>query len=216
MTITGTLANLNAALNGLLYTPTSGFSGHDSLQLSVRDSIDNLTGSTTVAISVNPYVTAPTSVNVLENASFTFSSPNYPITLTDGAASGTSDSLTLTVLDGKLNLATTTGLTFTSGANGTASLTVKGTLANLNAALNGLVYTPNSGYTGRDTLTITVSDSGDGLSGTGQVAISIAPRKIVTGIAISSDSQTMPLDDTTTDDSTQWAGLTAALDLLDE
>jgi len=210
------LAKLNAALNGLVYTPTTNFSGHDSLQISVTDSGDELTGSTTVAINVNPFVTAPASISVLESSTFTFSSPAYPITLTDGAASGTSDSLTLTVLHGKVNFATTSGLTFTSGANGTASLTVKGTLANLNAALNGLVYTPISGYTGSDTLTITVSDSGDGLSGLAQVAISVAPRKIVVGTTISSDSQTMPLDETTTDDSTQWAGVTAALDLLDE
>ena len=216
MTVTGTLANLNAALNGLAYTPTANFSGHDSLQISVTDSGDELTGSTTVAINVNPFVTAPASVSVLESSSFTFSSPNYPITLTDAAATATSDSLTVTVLEGKLNLGTTSGLTFTSGANGTASMTIKGTLASLNAALNGLVYTPHSGYTGSDTLTITVADSGDGLSGSAQVAITVAPRKIVVGITLSSDSQSMPLDETTTDDSTQWAGVTAALDLLDE
>ncbi len=221
MTITGTVANLNAALNGLLYTPTSGFSGHDSLQLSVRNSIDNLTGSAAVAISVNPYVTAPAAVGVLENTPFTFSSPSYPITLTDGAASGTSDSLTLTVLRGRVNLATTTGLTFTSGANGAASLTVKGTLANLNAALNGLVYTPLSGFTGNDFLTITVADSGDGLSGSAQVLISIAPRKIKTGVALGSYGNPISLDATTQDPSTpdpstQWAGLTAAVDMLNE
>jgi hypothetical protein len=175
-----------------------------------------LTGSATVALNVNPFVTAPASVSVVENSSFTFTPPTYAITVTDGAASATSDSLTLTVLHGKVTLATTSGLTFTSGANGTSSLTVKGTLASLNAAVNGLVYTPISGFTGNDTLSITLADSGDGLSGTGQVAISVAPRKIVVGVALSSSVQTMPLDDTTTDDSTQWAGFSAALDMLDE
>ena len=190
MTVTGTLANLNAALNGLLDTPTSGFSGHeDSLRISVADSGDSLAGSAAVAININPFVTAPASASVMENLTFAFSSPNYPITLTDGAASGTADSLTLTVLHGKLNLATTSGLTFTSGANGTSSLTVKGTLANLNAALNGLVYTPNSNCTGSDTLTIGGADSSDGLSGLAQVAITVSAKQFRPGVAISSSEQ---------------------------
>jgi hypothetical protein len=219
MTVTGTLANFNAALNGLLDTPTSGFSGHDSLQISVADSGDNLAGSTAVAINVNPFVTAPSSIGVFENVPFTFSSPTYPITLTDGAASGTSDSLTVTVLHGKLKLATTTGLTFTSGANGTSAMTVTGTLANLNSALNGLVYTPNSNYTGSDTLTIGGADSSDGLSGSAQVAITVSPKQIRPGVAISSLSNPISLGDATTDSSatdpsTQWAGLTAAMDIL--
>jgi Galactose oxidase, central domain len=216
MTVTGTLANLNAALNGLVYTPTTGFSGHETLQVAVSDSGDHLSGSGTVPISVNPFVTAPASIAILQASSFTFSSPTYPITLTDGAASGTSESLTLTVLHGKVTLPTTSGLTFTAGANGTASLTVKGTLANLNAALNGLVYTPIPTYLGTDTLTITVADSGDGLSGTGIVAITIGPRKISTGIALGSGSQMMPLDDTTTDDDTQLTGFNAAVEMLAE
>ena len=35
MTVSGTLANLNRDLTGLVYTPTSGYSGSDSLTVSV-------------------------------------------------------------------------------------------------------------------------------------------------------------------------------------
>src|SRR5207244_11284038 len=35
--LTGTLANCNAALNGLPYTPTSGFFGSDSLAITSND-----------------------------------------------------------------------------------------------------------------------------------------------------------------------------------
>jgi Malectin domain len=214
MTVTGTLANLNAALSGLVYTPTSGFSGHDSLALSLADSIDKLTGSASVAIAVNPYVTAPATANVLENASYTFSSSGGdPISATDGGAVGSSDSLTLTVLHGKLTLSSLTGLTIKSGANGSSSITVQGTLANLNAALNGLVYTPALGYTGLDTLTVTIADSGDGLSGSASVALTVAMKKISPAItmaapvAVSSNS-------IVDDPSDQWAGVSAAVDLL--
>jgi hypothetical protein len=39
-------------------------------------------------------------------------------------------------------LAQTTGLTFVSGGSGQASMTFTGLLADVNAALNGLVYEP--------------------------------------------------------------------------
>jgi hypothetical protein len=85
------------------------------------------------------------------------------------------DSLSLSITDGQLTLGSTAGLTFTSGANNSASMTVTGTLANLNAALNGLVYTPKSGYSGPDSLQISVKDSGDNLTGSATVAIAVNP-----------------------------------------
>ena len=42
--------------------------------------------------------------------------------------------------------------------NDTNSLAISGTLAQVNAALDGLTYKPNSGFTGGDTITITTSD----------------------------------------------------------
>jgi len=214
MTVTGTLANLNSAVSNLVYTPNSGFSGHDTLAVLLSNSIDKLTGSASVAISVNPYVTAPASESVLENSSFLFSSSGGdPITATDGGAAGTSDSLTLTVLHGKLTLGSLTGLTITSGANGSSSITVQGTLANLNAALNGLVYAPATSYTGSDTLAVTVRNASDGLSGSASVAITVAMKKIVGGTMMA--PAVAPTDTSTTDEPDQWAGVSAAVDVLD-
>lgn len=213
MTVTGTLANLNAAVSGLVYTPTPGFSGHDTLAASLADSIDKATGSASVAISANPYVTAPASENVLENSSFLFSSSGGdPISATDGGAVGTSDSLTLTVLHGKLTLGSLTGLTVTSGANGSSSITVQGTLANLNAALNGLVYAPATSYTGSDTLTVTVRNASDGLSGSASVAITVAMKKVVGATMMA--PAVAPTDTSTADESDQWAGVSAAVETM--
>jgi hypothetical protein len=172
MAVSGTLANLNAAINGLVYLPTSGYTGTDSLQLSLVDNGDSLSGSATVPITVNgpPIITAPATASVTVNSSLTFSGS---ISLTDASASGTSDSLTITVAHGALTLATTTGLTFTAGSNDTASLTVTGALANLNSALNGLTYQPMAGYLGSDSLAVSVTDSGDGLSASKTVALTI-------------------------------------------
>jgi hypothetical protein len=64
----------------------------------------------------------------------------------------------LSVSHGTLTLATTSGLSVTG--NGTASVDLTGTLANCNTALNGLTYTPTSGYFGSDSLAITSNDHG--------------------------------------------------------
>jgi hypothetical protein len=192
MTVTGTLANLDAALNGLVYAPIAGYSGADSLQMSVNDTGDNLTGSAAVSITVNapPAVTAPATASVNENASLTFSGT---ISIADAAASATSDSLTLSIGHGKLTLGSTTGLTFSSGANGTSSMTITGTVANLNAALNGLVEAPNSGYSGADSLHIFLADSGDGLSNSATVAITVNAPPSVTAPAAASVNENASL-----------------------
>jgi len=42
-------------------------------------------------------------------------------------------------------------------------MTFRGTIAAVNAALDGLRYTPENGYLGSDSLTITTDDLGSGL-----------------------------------------------------
>jgi hypothetical protein len=232
MTVTGTLTKLSAALNGLIYTPTTGYKGSDTLSLSLKDSGDNLTGSASVAITVRtppaPVVTAPPTASVTENTNFTFSTAqNDAITGTDAYALATyTEQLTLKVSHGTLALASTTGLTFSSGANDSASMTVKGTLAAINAALNGLVYTPTTGFTGSDSLSISLKDTKDGLTGSAKVAITvIAPAiantpssgAITVGTPMSSSSQGATddgFDIWQADEETRWAGLAAALDVL--
>jgi hypothetical protein len=179
MTVTGTVANLNAALNGLTYVPTSGYSGSDSLAVSVLDPGDSLSASGSVALTVNPVtapvITAPQAASLNENSSQVFSvAGGNAISFTDAKA-GTSntESLTLSVTHGTLKLATTHGLTFKSGANKSASMTVTGTVANLNAALNGITYKPTTGYSGSDSLAISVTDPGDGLSASTKVALTV-------------------------------------------
>jgi hypothetical protein len=67
----------------------------------------------------------------------------------------------LSVSNGTLTLASISGLTIVAGANGTATITIRGTLADINAALDGLVYTPNAGFSGTDALMILSDDLRD-------------------------------------------------------
>ena len=142
--------------------------------------IAGTSASTSVPLTVNapPSITAPTTGSLVQNGSLVFSTVNgNSISITDAAA-GT-DSLSLSVAQGTLFLGSTAGLIFTSGANGTSSFTVKGTVTRLNAALNGLAYQPLSGYAGSDTLLIQVADPGDNLSAQATVSRTVnAPPTI--------------------------------------
>ena len=64
----------------------------------------------------------------------------------------------LSVSNGTLTLASLSGLTIMAGANGSATITIRGTLTDINAALDGLVYTSNPGFSGTDALTILSDD----------------------------------------------------------
>jgi hypothetical protein len=176
ITVTGTLANLNAALNGLVYAPSSGFSGSDSLSLSVTDPGDSLSASQTVSISVKaaPTIAAPASASVNENTTLTFSAAKgNAITVADSAAGTNAVDLTLTAVDGKVRFATLSGLKVVAGANNSASVTVTGTLAKLNADLKGLVFTPTSGYAGAASIGLSIKDLGDQLTGSATININV-------------------------------------------
>lgn len=85
--------------------------------------------------------------------------------------------LDLSVSHGRLSFAGTSGLTFISGSNASSAMEVEGTLADLNAALATLSYQGDSGYTGADTLNLTVNDQGNSGSGghqTGSGKVDIA------------------------------------------
>jgi hypothetical protein len=177
VTVSGTLSSLNAALNGLVYTPGSGFSGSDSLSLSLGDPGDGLSASHSVAVSVNapPWCGGPAYVWVNENSTLTFSSAHgNALSINDSAAGISGLEMTLTTAYGKVTFPSLSGLTVVSGANGSASVTVKGSLGSLNAAFNGLIFTPTSGYAGAGgALYFSITDLGDGLGGTAAIGVSV-------------------------------------------
>ena len=69
------------------------------------------------------------------------------------------DRSTLTATHGTLTLSGTTGLTFSTG-DGTAdaTMTFTGTISAINAALNGLTFTPTPSYSGSASVRIVTND----------------------------------------------------------
>ncbi len=129
---------------------------------------DNNGGADSQSIAVTVTDVNETVVNNVPGAQTTnedtakvFSSGNgNQISITDIDAGSNPIEVTLSVTNGTLTLAGTAGLTFTSG-DGTSdsTMTFRGTVTNINTALNGLSYSPTANYSGSATLTITSLDN---------------------------------------------------------
>ncbi len=129
-----------------------------------------------------PVNSVPGAQVTAEDTAIVFNAANAnAISVTDSDAGGGALRVTLTASHGTLTLSGVAGLTFGTG-DGTAdaTMTFDGTLANINAALNGLTFRPNLDYNGAASVTITTNDQGN--SGTGgalqdsdAVAINVTP-----------------------------------------
>ena len=85
-------------------------------------------------------------------------------------------------------MGSTTGITFTSGVNKSASMTINGTLTNLNAALSGLTFTPAAVGSGSIVLSYTDVASGLTASATINIIVTKGSFKLVQGLPVSPPS----------------------------
>ena len=123
------------------------------------------------AINDAPVNIVPAAAQTVDTgATLTFVASNA-IQISDVDVAGSNETVTLSVTTGTLTLSGLTGLNFTVGdGTGDATMTFSGSLADVNNALNGLIYTAGA-VPGSVTLTIATDDQGDtgadpGLSGT--------------------------------------------------
>ncbi|MEZ6057924.1 MAG: tandem-95 repeat protein [Planctomycetaceae bacterium] len=111
-----------------------------------------------VLSSGGPAQILPAAQSTPEDTTLTFSTANgNAITVDDGtAATDTRLQVFLSVdgFNGTLTLSQTTGLSFPGGSNGSSSMVIWGTEADINAALEGMVFTPNLNYNGPANITV--------------------------------------------------------------
>jgi hypothetical protein len=173
VTATGTVAAINAALEGLAYAPPPEFNGDDTFTITTNDmgntgvggpleDVDSF-GLLVGPINDPPINTVPGTQTLNEDASLTFSSANgNAISVFDvdvGLGTGQVQ-VALAVGNGVLDLGSTTGLSSVIG-DGTGAVALTGALADVNAALQGLAYTPDPDFDGNDTLVVTSNDLGN-------------------------------------------------------
>ncbi|MEM7314167.1 MAG: LamG-like jellyroll fold domain-containing protein, partial [Planctomycetota bacterium] len=119
-------------------------------------------GITTVNIQATAdlAITAPTTSTTNEDTAIVYSGANV-IQVDDGITTDSPIRVELAVANGTLNLAGTTGVAFVEGADGSTSMVIEGLKSDINAALDGLTFTPNDDYHGVETLNISTGISAD-------------------------------------------------------
>ncbi len=185
VTIAGTAAQINAALAGLAYTGNLDFNGADTLTVATSDA--TATDTDTIAITVDPVNDAP--INSVPGAQSVAEDTILPIA---GVSVADSDSsaltTTLSVSSGKLDVTDARPRRLVTD-NGTASVTIAGTAAEINAALAGLAYTGNLDFNGPDTLTVATTDGT--ATATDTIAITVNPVNDAPVLNLDADSSTI-------------------------
>ncbi|MFT5701254.1 MAG: putative delta-60 repeat protein [Desulforhopalus sp.] len=139
-----------------------------AINVQVTDAAGNVY-SEVMTVQVNdlggePTQTLPAAQSVEEDGSLVFSGANA-ITVSDTSAEDLPLQVVLSVDNGTLTLSPTTDLSIIlAGANSSSLMTIQGTESVINAALDGLTYTPTGNYNGSSTLQMT-SSLGAGLVG---------------------------------------------------
>ena len=147
------------------------------------DGISNTATSSIDVSSINdaPFNNVPPQQSITEDTSLTFdAASSNAITVGDVDAGSSPIQIRLTVSNGLLTLGDSSEVTITEGTGTSDSaVTMLGTIADINTALEGLHYSPESNYNGFDTLTITTNDRGFSGSGGARETISAVDIEVV-------------------------------------
>ena len=190
-------ATVTLNVDGTLHVtaPTNGASG-DAFTYTIFDGANTSKGVVTIANTVNdaPVLTVPGAQTVNENSTTAISG----FDLFDIDAGYETVTATLSVSNGTIDVTGFAGLTLTN--NGTGTVTIDGPIVQIKNALNSILYTPNGGYSGSDTLSITVNDNGNTgtggpLSDTETVAITVTDLSFVPEVNLDPPNNSGGADD---------------------
>ena len=171
LTLTGpsSKANYVTALDSITFSHSTDAPSEAQRQITwtvndgTADSNTQQTAVDVVASNDGPTITLPVAAqSTNEDTPLTLSAANA-ITIADLDSDPDDIQLILTIGNGTATLATTAGLSVSG--DGTSSITATGTVAELNAALDGLVYTPATDFSGTGTIQVDVDDLGNNPSG---------------------------------------------------
>jgi len=200
-TVATTPSNGTLTLNpdgSFVYRPIAGFQGTDSFTYLANDGLAN-SSPATVFITVGganaaPVVSTPGTQLISQNSTLTIASG---LSVNDPDAGTSPIQITLTATNGTITLSGIAGLNFSTG-DGTAdpAMVFTGTIANVNAALANLQFTPTTGFAGATSVTLTANDqgatgTGGPQTGRGTVTINVTSgATLVTNISPGASSST--------------------------
>ena len=176
VTITGTAAEINLVLAGnVTYQGALNFNGAETVNMLTTDTGGVNSDSDNIVINVAPADDAP--VNTVPGPQMV--AENTPLPIAGISVNDVDNNLAttqLTVGNGTINVSLAGGATISGGSNGSATLVLSGTQAQINLALASVQYQGNLNYNGVDLLTVFSTDSsGVPLTDTDTVAITVTP-----------------------------------------
>ena len=177
---TGTLADINTALDAATFSPTPNLFGTNVATISFT-SHDGTVASSAAMVSFNitgvnddPAITGlPTDITVTEDVASNVDLSAATVSDVDAGA----NNIVLTIASGDGILTASSGGSVTIGGSGTGTITLTGTFANIDTYLNtpsNMLYTGALNVNGDDatTLSLTANDGGNsGSGGGGNVAL---------------------------------------------
>jgi hypothetical protein len=213
----GTPSNLSD--DRLVFTPAADFNGQIQFSYSMNDTEGSGSDSigvvriTVRALNDAPVNTVPGEQSVPEDGQLTIQGADR-ISVADIDAANLDVVVTLSVGNGTLEAAGTiqSGLQITG--NNTPTMVLTGSTAQINAALSQLIYRPNAGFWGTETLTVHSDDQGNSGLGGGRtdtdtvlinVQRNVVPRAVNDRAVMEEDGSPLLIDVLANDVPTQQA-----------
>ena len=172
LTLSGTLGQVDAALASLRVT--DGTAGSETISLNATDGFGNVAAQTSIALTVNgvPVIAAPGSATVGLGAATGISG----VSLTESGTTG-GEGFSITLGDGNGLLSTSNAGGASVSGGGTTSLTLSGSLGQVNTALANLVDT--DGTASPDTIVLNATDGFGNVSGSSSIAVTVAAGLVI-------------------------------------
>lgn len=171
-----TVENYEQVLSTLTYVNTSDNptvfgedeNGVDACDREIRITVTDEAGATSLTSIAEVHIEPINDAPVIDLPADTFTDSDTPVLITGLTVSDVDDNgqdvcVELSVANGTIVMPNTDGLVFDEGdpVNGSATLTFTGTIAEINAAIASIEYTPDAGFTGTDTLQGVIKDLGN-------------------------------------------------------
>ena len=160
-TLGGTVVNNGSDIT---YTPAPNAFGIETFTYTISNGLGDFSSATVTVdiapVNDGPINTIPGTQNIDEDNDLVFSGGLSVSDIDADAGSGLQ--VDLSVSSGSLTVGSS-GATVTG--DGTGTVRVNGTVADVNGALNGLTYSPNLNFNGSDALSVNTTDNGNFGSG---------------------------------------------------
>jgi large repetitive protein len=191
VTLEGSVTDINTLLavaGGVSYQPNAGVNGDDTFTMVTNDNGNTGIAGSPVPLSdtdsliinveaVNnpPIITSPTTLSASEDTAVNIGG----VSIDDSDIGAGEVIVTVSAPNGGLALAPDPG-NVSASVDTDGTLTMTGTLTNINSALTALTYTANPDYFGVDIISINVSDQGNTgptiETDTKDIAVTVLPR----------------------------------------